>query len=484
MKLFRNFLYNVGYQVLIIIVPIILAPYLSRVVGPEGIGTYSYTYSIVTLFGLLANLGIAKYGNREIAKCGNDRQKRSQVFAELISIKFFCGLVTLGIYLCFVTFFVSEYRTAFYIQTLNLLSFIIEVSWLFWGMQEFRITTLACTVMKILSLFLVFAFVRSEADIYRYIFILASNAFLIHLSTWLFIKKYIDFKVVLVSVLNRHWRNMLLLFFPVLAKYLYSTMDRVMLGSFVGIEEVGYYENVQSITMTFVYVLTAMGDVILPKMTLLYETKDVKQRETLFQGIFHLICFLSVGGMYGFIGVADRFIPWFYGEKFSVCVPLLKLMSPILVFAGFSDLVRSIFLLPQYRDKEYVIALIVGAVVNFFINVTLIPHLYSVGAVIGTIAAEAMVFVIQFWFIRNEIHKKYFFKNIGVYGILGLLILPVCQAISNLCDSAFISIVGEIIVGGGLYTISVCLYLFVYERDIYIKLQQIIAEKKRTKNNA
>lgn len=479
MKLLKNFLYNVGYQVLIIIVPIILAPYLSRIVGPKGIGTYSYTYSIVTLFGLFANLGIAKYGNREISKCGNDRPKRSQVFAELLSIKFICGLVTLGIYLCYVTFFVREYQTAFYIQTLNLLSFIMEVSWLFWGMQEFRITTLACTVMKILSIFLVFAFVKSEADIYYYIFILASNALLIQLLTCFFLKKYIDFKCFFRMFINRHWKHVFLLFFPMLAKYLYSTMDRIMLGSFIGIEEVGYYENVQSINITFVYVLTAMGDVILPQMTQLYEAKEAQKREILSQGIFHVITFLSVGGMYGFIGVADQFIPWFYGDKFSVCVPLLRLLAPDLLFAGYSDLIRSIFLLPQYRDKEYVIALVIGAVANFCINYALIPHLYSIGAIIGTIVAEAMVMIIQFWFIRKEVKKTYFFRNIVIYVILGLQILLACEIVNNLCDSTFITIIGEILIGGGVYTVTVCIYILVFERDILKHLRYLTTVDKK-----
>ena len=93
MNVIKNFFYNVGYQILIIIVPLILAPYISRVVGPDGVGTYSYTYSIVTLFGLFANLGMAKYGNREISKCGDDREKRTQVFSELLSVKLSCSII-------------------------------------------------------------------------------------------------------------------------------------------------------------------------------------------------------------------------------------------------------------------------------------------------------------------------------------------------------------------------------------------------------
>lgn len=476
MRLLNNFLYNVGYQILIIIVPLILSPYLSRVVGPEGIGTYSYTYSIVTLFGLLANLGLAKYGNREIAKCGADREKRSQIFAELLSIKLSCGILTLGIYLCFVTFFVTDYKVAFYSQTLNLLSFILEISWLFWGVQEFRLTAAVCTVMKVISVFLIFAFVRTEADIQKYILILASNAFFIHLTTWCFVRKYVDIKCFLSCFINRHWKKVVLLFFPVIAKYLYSTMDRIMLGNLVGITEVGYYENVQSVSMTFIYVLTAMGDVVLPKMTQFYEVGKKEEEKILFWGIFHLISFLAVGGMYGFIGVADQFVPWFYGEKFSECVSLLKLIAPVVLFAGYADLLRNIFLLPRYKDREYVIALFGGALLNFVINLGLIPRYRSTGAVIGTIMAEFFVFSIQLWFIRKDIQISRFIKSAGMYCIIGLVIPFICWIVHFINISPVFLLLMDIVIGGGVYTFFVYIYINWCEEDLLKIIKNI---KKR-----
>ena len=127
MKLLKNYLYNMSYQLLIIILPLILAPYISRVIGPEGVGVYSYSYSIVTLFGLFANLGIAKYGNREIAKCGDDRKKRSQVFWEIIFIKLLCSVVVFLGYFGYLNYCVEQNQTAFYFQIFNLLYFMVDI---------------------------------------------------------------------------------------------------------------------------------------------------------------------------------------------------------------------------------------------------------------------------------------------------------------------------------------------------------------------
>ena len=479
MNVIKNFLYNVGYQVLIIIVPLILAPYISRVVGPDGVGTYSYTYSIVTLFGLFANLGMAKYGNREISKCGDDREKRTQVFSELLSVKLSCSIIVLAVYLCFVEISGGEYTTALFIQIFNLLSFMLDISWFFWGMQEFRITTAVCAAFNIISIFFIFSFVKTENDVGIYIFILAFRAFLIQLTPWIFVPRYADVRMSWRHIMGRHWKSLLLLFFPVFAKYLYSMMDRIMLGNMVGITEVGYYENVQSITLTAVTVLTAAGDVVMPRMTLLYDRREMKKAGELFHGVFHLVSFLAVGIMFGFIAVADDFIPWFYGDKFESCILLLRMIAPVVLFAGYSDLVRNVFLLPRYMDKEYVIALLSGAAVNFVINYALIGRFGSAGAIVGTVCAEMIVMIIQLWFVRNEFKMPRFFRQAIIYCLLGSTILIPCHLIERLDLDPAAGVILDILTGGGLYTAVVFIYLYFAERNVLRTIRSMMPGQNR-----
>ena len=479
MNVIKNFLYNVGYQVLIIIVPLILAPYISRVVGPDGVGTYSYTYSIVTLFGLFANLGMAKYGNREISKCGDDREKRTQVFSELLSVKLSCSIIVLAVYLCFVEISGGEYTTALFIQIFNLLSFMLDISWFFWGMQEFRITTAVCAAFNIISIFFIFSFVKTENDVGIYIFILAFRAFLIQLTPWIFVPRYADVRMSWRHIMGRHWKSLLLLFFPVFAKYLYSMMDRIMLGNMVGITEVGYYENVQSITLTAVTVLTAAGDVVMPRMTLLYDRKEMKKAGELFHGVFHLVSFLAVGIMFGFIAVANDFIPWFYGDKFESCILLLRMIAPVVLFAGYSDLVRNVFLLPRYMDKEYVIALLSGAAVNFVINYALIGRFGSAGAIVGTVCAEMIVMIIQLWFVRNEFKMPRFFRQAIIYCLLGSTILIPCHLIGRLDLDPAAGVILDILTGGGLYTAVVFIYLYFAERNVLRTIRSMMPGQNR-----
>ena len=479
MKIIKNYIYNLSYQVLIVILPLILAPYISRVIGPEGVGVYSYSYSIVTIFGLFSSLGITSYGNREIAKCGDDKESRSQVFWEIMIYKLVCSSIVLIGYMGYLTLCVENYQTAFYFQIFNLLSFMLDISWLFEGVQNFRIKTIRCAVVKIASVFLVFYLIKDPGDTNAYVLILSLGAFFIQLSLWFFLPRYISLKFQLTPMIKRHGRYLLLLFIPVFAKYFYNTTDRIMLGSLINMEEVGYYENVQSITLTITNVLTSVGAVIMPQMTFLYAKNKSDSIQHYNDCVFHLICFLSVGAMFGFIGVADTFIPSFYGDKFLVCVPLLKLIAPTIVFVGLSDIMRSLYLLPKYKDREYVIALVFGALANLIINFLLIPHFKSTGAILGTLAAECSVLFIQGWFIRKEINLLYYVKKIAPYLLAGCSILMTSTLLEMLGLSMILTCVLQVIIGSILYSLCICYYIYRHENVIFQQLIDMVQFRKQ-----
>lgn len=479
MKIIKNYIYNLSYQVLIVILPLILAPYISRVIGPAGVGVYSFSYSIVTIFGLFSSLGITSYGNREIAKCGDDKDARSQVFWEMMIYKLVCSIFVFIGYIGYLVVCVENNQTAFYFQIFNLLSFMLDISWLFEGVQNFRIKTIRCAIVKIVSVFLIFYLIKDPDDTNIYVLILSLGAFVIQASLWFFLPRYISFKFKFTHRIKRHGKFLLLLSIPVFARYFYNTTDRIMLGTLIDMEEVGYYENVQSITLTITNVLTSMGAVIMPQMTFLYAKKKVASIQQYNDCVFHLICFLAVGAMFGFIGVADMFIPSFYGDKFYVCVPLLKLIAPTIVFVGLSDVMRSLYLLPKYKDKEYVTALVTGAAANFIINFLLIPQWKSTGAIIGTLTAEFFVLFIQGWFIRKEIKITYYMKKIMPYLLAGCMILFSSTALEMLHLSLLITCILQVITGCILYSLCICFYIYRYEKEIFQMIMDLILRVRK-----
>ena len=476
MKTLKNFAYNMGYQVTIILVSLALSPYLSRVVGPAGIGTYSYTYSVVILFGIFANLGIAKYGNREIAKCLGDREERSRVFGELLAIKGLGALGVLILYTGFVSVFGGEYRQAYWLQTFNLIAIMLDVTWFFWGMQEFRVTATVCSILKLLSVVLVYAFVKDQGDTGIYIFILATNALMIQLGPWFFLKRYIDFKAAFLRPFNRHWKRIVLLFLPLFAKYLYGTMDRILLGNFSDVVQVGYYENVQSMIITFVSVMVALGDVIMPRMTLLCQEGQTQTWKQDLEWSFQLVCFLATGITFGVIGVAGAFVPLFYGDQFYPCIFLLRLAVPAVLLAGYSEFIQNGILLPLYRDREYVIALVMGAGASILVDILFIPRLAGTGAVMGALAAEGTILLIQLWFVRRELPWKRFLTIAAVYWGLGAALWIPCALVEKTSLGLLPRLILQVTGGGAVYLGGTVLYLWFCNRELFLFVQKTAKE--------
>ena len=180
-----------GYQVFVLLLPIITIPYVSRVLGPTGIGINAYTNSIVQYFVLFGTLGLTMYGNREIAYNRDDRQKMSNLFWELALLRLVTTSLAIIVYLVFILL-VDQYQTFYLIQGLLLVATAVDMSWFFQGLEEFRITVLRNSLVKIVSLVLIFTLVKSRNDLWIYIFVLTGSQVLGNLTLFPYLKTYIN----------------------------------------------------------------------------------------------------------------------------------------------------------------------------------------------------------------------------------------------------------------------------------------------------
>ena len=178
-----NFLYNMVYQVALMILPLITMPYVSRVLGAEGIGTYSYTYSIAQYFLLFGMLGVENYGNRSIARVRDDEQKRSAVFSSIYTLQFIIASISVIVYVLYIAMFSGNKLYAF-LQVFYVLSGVFDINWLFFGMEDFKLTVTRKVLVKIINVVLIFAFVKTSADLWKYLLVLSLGYFIAQSSTF------------------------------------------------------------------------------------------------------------------------------------------------------------------------------------------------------------------------------------------------------------------------------------------------------------
>ena len=186
----KNYIYNLIYQIFKIIIPIISTPYLARTMGAEAIGIYGYTLSITTGFIILGSLGMATYAQREIAYVQDDITKRTKIFYEIIILK----LITLGISTIIYWFAFAkqgEYSIYYKILVIELIANCIDISWFFQGMEEFKKIITRNVVIKVVTLILIFIFIKTPDDLWKYILIYVLSTFFANFILWIYLPKYI-----------------------------------------------------------------------------------------------------------------------------------------------------------------------------------------------------------------------------------------------------------------------------------------------------
>lgn len=394
----KNFALSTAYQILVLAVPFITTPYVSRVLGADGIGIYSFTSSIVTYFTMFAQLGTMSYGAREISRARNDRRALSRLFWEIEAL---VGCTTLACLLvwCLWVLFAPEYNLIYLILTMTLLGTVTDISWFFTGLEQFKYIVVRNSLVKIAGIVLLFVFIREKEDLTLYIFLMTLTNLLGALSMWMYIPKMVDNVNWRTLHLKHHFKETLIYFIPAVATSVYSILNKILLG-FMGndICENGYYEQATKIiiigqTLTF----TALNSVLGARIAYLFAEQKIEEIHQRIEKSLNYILLMGLGIMAGLIAIAPRFVPWFFGDGFEPTVLLIQLLSPIILIIGISNCLGSQYYTPAGLRKKSARYIIIGAMVNLALNLMLIPIYGAIGAVIGSLVAELTITVLYLW---------------------------------------------------------------------------------------
>lgn len=445
----KNFIYNSAYQIFAILVPLITTPYLTRTIGAAGIGDYGFGYSVAYYFGMFIKLGLNNYGGRTIAYIRDDRKELSKEFWEIYFFQFFIGLIALAAYVLYCLFIRSTIIS--WLFSLYVISAAIDITWFYWGLEQFKITVRRDFIIKLFTTVGIFLFVKSAADTWIYVTLLCIGYLGSQALLWPTLPKYVDFIRPSRSGIVRHIKPNFILFIPTIAVSLYKMMDKVMLGVMSTNVEVGFYQSSENIIQVPMALINSLGTVMQPRTANLISNRageDVMERT--FSRSILLAMFLSTSIGFGIMTVSKEFVPLFFGADFSKCIVLLQILLPSCMFLAFANVIRTQFLIPRKKDREYIISLFTGAGVNLVLNSLLIPQLSSVGAAIGTLAAEASVCIVQAWLMRKELHTgKYVVSSIP-FVVSGAVMFLLWNS-RSFGSSELISLLIKVVIGGCTY---------------------------------
>lgn len=322
----KNLIYQVSYQILTILLPLVTSPYVSRVLGAEMIGEYSYCFSIANYFVLFAALGIQNYGNREIAINKNDKQSLNETFNSIYWFHFCSSLAFIILYFVFILMFQATVKYAIIIG-IYVLSSIFDITWFYFGIENFKLTSMSNIVIKILSAIMIFIFVNKEEDLWLYCLIMALSYFVSEIILWFPLKRYVKLSKMNLRKSIAHFKPLLILFIPTIAVSLYKLMDKIMLGVLTSKIELAYYENAEKICNVPIVIVASFGNVMLPRMAnLLSQDENNQFNKYIKTSITHIMCIAFAMG-FGLAAVAKSFAPVFWGKTFSPCADLMVGLS-------------------------------------------------------------------------------------------------------------------------------------------------------------
>lgn len=452
-------MYNILFQIVNIIFPLVMMPYLSRILGTDGIGIYSYTYSITQYFIIAGTIGLALYGSRQIAYTRDNKDIMSRNFWSIIIIRIIMGGLATVLYAS-IFWNTQTYKEIYMIQTINIVAAMTDISWLYIGLEDFKKIVTRNLIVKLIGVCLIFVLIKSRSDLNLYVLINALMVLLGNLVMWIYLPSIVKKIRFRIKDITAHLAPAIKLFIPQISIQVYVVLDKSMLGWLANVDEVGLYTQSEKLIKAGLVLVTAIGTVMMPRMSNIFSCGDKETMDRFLNITLRGVAYVAIPMSIGITSISNGLVPWFLGSGFETATYLMMALAPITFFIAMSNVMGMQYLIPSNRIKDFTASVTGGAIINLVLNYILIPSLKALGACISTVVAEFSVTAIQYYCLRENIDVKFYIKGLIKYIFAGVIMY--------LC----VKFVGMVMGVGILATLVECLTGFI----IYILILKLLRE--------
>ena len=448
-SLLKNSIFNIIYTVSNILFPFITSIYVSRILLPAGVGKVAGAQNLVSYFVTLAALGLPTYGVREFAKVREDKGKNNSLFTELFIINVISTTVAL---IAFVAFLICNNgfnnEWALYASCgLAIFFNYLNIDWVYQGLEEYGYITVRSVVIKIISLVLLFVFVRTKSDYVVYALLTSLALGGNYVFNVIHAKKMVHFSFDNLDA-KRHIKPLVYIAGIIFMSTIYNKVDVTMLNMLSTDESVGFYSYGQKTVNIVLTMCSAVTAIFLPRLSFYYE-KERKNFYTLLDKGFQVLCLAVVPLAMGLFLIADQAVVLLYGEEFAPAGLTFQLMCPLIIIKGFGDLLCYQLAYSSKNEKILLPAATIASVVNIIINAILIPLYAQNGAVIASVISEFITNMIQFLYLKRKVNYN-LDKKALIWSVISTMVMAiVVWSIMQLRISLIASVILEV-AGGGL----------------------------------
>lgn len=461
-SLLKNSIYNVIYRLVSLLFPLVSSAYVSRILLADGVGKVSLAQNFVSYFMVIAGLGLANYGVREIGISQKKKFKYSKVFIELIIISFISTLICSLIYyyIVFSNEIFYENRVLYYAVGIQLILNSINIDWFFQGMEEYGYITVRSLIVKVIVMISMFFLVRSREDIVSYalltsLAIAGNNIFnIIH------VRKYIVINRSIIKKLNivRHIKPLIILLSTSITVELYTKLDITMLGVMSSEENVGYYAYAVKIISIVVNIAATASVILLPRLSYYYKNNNISQFNKTVNNAYRILFVLTLPMTIGLILVSSPVVNMLFGESFYPSSITVKILSVLVFIKAIGNLFGTQVLLTVGQEKKLFITTLIGAITNIIFNLLMIPIWGENGAALASVISEFLVLLVQMYYAKRYVNFK-IDKRICISTIMStIFMIIIVIASKKIINNELIGLLISIIFGGITYIISNILF--------------------------
>lgn len=478
MNVVKNYSYNLLYQITALLVPFVTIPYISRIFGADGIGVYAVSYAVAQYFCLFGILGLNTYGTREIAYVKDDDENCRKAFWNLNYMKFITMGFAIVLYVLYVLLCVDNKNVIVYLcQGFVLLASLFDISWYYYGKEDFKLTAIRNISVKIIGMIMVFLLVHDKNDIWLYTLILASTLFFGQIVMWS--KALQKMKLVCPNkeLIISYVKNTIKLWLPAVAINIYTSLDKVMLGTLVNDYQVGLYENSQHMIKMVSSVTTTLAIVMTPRMSNLFARKEYEKLQLGVYKSFRAVSLIAFPMFLGIIAIRNSFVMWYFGPGFEEVSSLLAISALLVITLSWSNIVGNQVLISCGNEDKYTIAVVVGAIVNVILNIILIPLLQCMGAIISSITAEYIGMFLMLFFSKKYICIKKLLFGLKTYLLASIIMFFPINYLGEIMDNTPLTTIIQILIAFLIYS-----FVIVIMKDSFI-FEIVLPQINRIFNN-
>ena len=479
-KISKNYFYNLAYQILVLITPIITAPYLSRILGADNLGVFGYVRSSGSIISGLSLLGIFAYGTRLTAYVRDNKYSLTKAFWELEITHLLLCLLCILVYsiytcfnLCYLSYFILYFPYIF--------AQFIDCSWVYIGLEDMRPTVIRNFIARLVNIIGIFVLVKNTGDLWIYIALLSVTTIIGSISIYLRLPKYIgapfgEGKPKLIEI-PKHIKGSIYLFLPQAALLLYLQVDKLMLNWMTGqASQVAYYDNAERIINIPLSVITIIGTVMMPRLANEFKKSNLETVEVLLLKAARYALLIAFPLMFGLICCAKQFIPWYLGDGFFPTANALMLLSPIVLFNTLINISGAQYFVATNQISILIKSNFTASALNIAVNALLIPRYGYIGASVATLFSSGLSVFIQYFYLHKQLSCKPVFKYSIIYLVGSCVMALAIIALTIKLRPLPYTTIYQIIIGINIYA----LWLFIIKDTAFTDIRNKLGEIFKT----